>query len=61
MIASRTIQNNCDRTNNVLFVLLSHHEENDHKEEFRDLKQRNKAQKWNLHEKLSKIGPIEIF
>ena len=44
-----------------MFVLLSHHEENDHKEEFRDLKQRNKAQKWNLHEKLSKIGPIEIF
>ena len=38
MIASRTIQDNSDRTNNVSFILLSHHEENDHKEGVRDLK-----------------------
>ena len=61
MIASRTIRDNCDRTNNVWFVLLSHHEENDHKEEFKDLKRRNRAQKWNLCKKLSKIGHVENF
>ena len=30
-------------------------------EQFRILKWRNKPQKWNLHEKLGKIGPFENF
>ena len=61
MIASRTIQDNGDRTYNVSFILLSHNEENDKKEGFRDLKRRNRVQNRNLREKLSKIRPIEIF
>ena len=61
MIASRTIQDNGDRMYNVSFILLSHNEENDKKEGFRDLKRRNRFQNRNLREKLSKIGPIEIF
>ena len=61
MIGSRTIQDNGDRTYNVLFIFLSHNEENDQKKGFRDLKRRNGTQKRNLHEKLSKIGPIENF
>jgi len=51
-VASRTIQDNGDRTYNVSFVLLSHNEENDKKEGFRDLKWRNGIQNWNLHKKL---------
>ena len=61
MISSRTIQDNSDRMYNISFVFLSHNEENDQKERIRDLKQRNKAQNWNLHEKLRKIGPVEKF
>ena len=38
MIASRTIQDNGDRTYNVLFIMLIHNEENDQKEGFIDLK-----------------------
>ena len=58
-VASRTIQDDGDRTYNVSFVLLSHNKENDQKEGFRDLKLRNGIQNRNLHEKLIKIGPIE--
>ena len=61
MIGSWTIQNNGDRTYHVSFIFLSHNEENDQKEGFRDLKWRNRTQNQNLHEKLSKIGPVEIF
>ena len=61
MVASRTIQHNGDRTNDISFVLLSHIEENDQKVGLRDLKWRNKAQNRNLHEKLSKIGLVEKF
>ena len=38
MIASRSIQDNGDRTYNITFVLLSHIKENDKKGRFRDLK-----------------------
>ena len=38
MIASKTIQHNSDRTNDISFVLLSHNEEKDQKVGFRDLK-----------------------
>ena len=38
MIASRAIQHNDDRTNDISFILLSHNEENDQKVGFRDLK-----------------------
>ena len=61
MITSRTIQHNSDRTYDILFILLSHNEENDQKVRFRDLKCRNGAQNRNLHEKLSKTGPVEKF
>ena len=61
MIASRTIQDNGDRTHNVSFILLSHNKENNQKEGFRDLKQRNGTQNQNLREKLSKIGLVEKF
>ena len=61
MIASKTIQNDGNRNYNVSLVLLSHNEENDHKEEFRDIKWTNEVQNRNLCEKLSKIGPVEIF
>ena len=55
MIGSRTIQDNDDRMYNVSFIFLSHNEENDHKEGFRDLKQRNGTQN------LSKVGLVEKF
>ena len=61
MITSRTIQHNSDRTYDISFILLSHNEENDQKVGFRYLKCKNGAQNWNLHQKLSKIGLIEIF
>ena len=61
MIASKTIQDNGDRTYNVSFGLLSRNEENDKIEGFRDLKWRKGAQNRNLREKLSKIGPVEKF
>ena len=38
MLASRTIQHNGDRTNDISFILLSHNEENYQKMGFRDLK-----------------------
>ena len=61
MIASRTIQHNGDRTYDISFVLLSHNEENDQKIGFRYLKCKNRAQNWNLCEKLSKTFLTEIF
>ena len=61
MIASRAIQDNGDRKYNVSFVLLSHNEENNQKEGFRDLEQINGTQNQNLSEKLSKIGLFEKF
>ena len=61
MITSRTIQYNSDRTYDISFILLSHNEENDQKVRSRDLKCKNGAQNRNLHEKLSKTGPIEKF
>ena len=61
MIASKTIQDNGDRTYNVSFGLLSRNEENDKIEGFRDLKWRKGVQNRNLREKLSKIGPVEKF
>ena len=61
MITSRTIQHNSDRAYDILFILLSHNEENDQKMGFRDLKCRNGAQNQNLREKLSKTGHVEKF
>ena len=61
MIASRTIQQNGDRTYDISVILLSHNEENDQKVGFRDLKWRNGAHNWNLCEKLIKIGPVQKF
>ena len=61
MIASKAIQDNGDRKYNVSFVLLSHNEENNQKEGFRDLEQINETQNQNLSEKLSKIGLLEKF
>ena len=61
MIASRFIQHNGDRTYDILFILLSHNEENDQKVRFRDLKCKNGAQNRNLCEKLTKTGAVEKF
>ena len=61
MIISRTIQYNSDRTDDISFILLSYNEENDQKMGFIDFNCRNGAQNRNLHEKLSKTGPVEIF
>ena len=61
MIASKTIQHNSNKTYDILFVLLSHNEENDQKVGFRYLKCRIGAQNWNLCEKLSKTCLIENF
>ena len=61
MITSRTVEHNSDRTYDISIILLSRNEENDQKVGFRDLKCRNEAQNWNLREKLSKTGLVEIF
>ena len=61
MITSKTVQYNSDRMYDISFILLSHNEENDQKVRSRDLKCKNGAQNRNLHEKLSKTGPIENF
>ena len=61
MIASRTIQQNGDRTYDISVILLSHNEENDQKVGFRDLKWRNGAHNRNLCKKLIKIDLVQKF